>query len=957
MIIPISYIKSSNIYRVILLGLLLLFLFPFNLYSEGFHRILNEKNGFNHKIIHSIVKDDNNIVWIGTEKGLVKFDGLSFCDFIPSIKGYEKKELNNIIKCGDLLFLKYKNTGCLTYNLNTFEFKELYKGDCIGIQPINETTYFILSINGSLYKYFKSNKTFICKLDLDFNDASLSFFKNLLFIITTKGLYITNPFTNKVKHYNLNIPISKKAHFSTSYNYLYLINNFSVYVIDSISNKQYNHKIYPKKIDIPENVTSFLSFNKKNYFYIHNYRKLIRGTKFLNDDLRTIYNLSTFNGLELKNICCYDELNTLIGTNQGLLWISKYHEGLKQINDNFYFDTILRVRRSILQLNNNELLFFGYPSVVKYNLNSNDFKVLKNGSTYYKSILIKDKIYATTNDLGLICTDKEFKNIEYIYGNNNFHRQYLGLCFDSAKNVIIAGGYNNLVIHNLHNKRNKVFKLNLGLINVIIKDPKKEIYWLGTDKGLFSIDINGNIVFEINNYQPKIKEVLDLLIFNNSELWIAHRKGLHKMLLNSSYEIQKIKINQDIINNSVALQTDNRHRIWIATYTGLIVYNIKTNSYARLLKDINLINSEFNYSSSLKLNDNRLIFGGINGYDIINPNSINDSYINKSPSISTILKISNNDTIQCQVYNKNGIDFKLGEEYLKIYVHVKNKINDFYYDFEYSFDDKIWIKGNSLTQILITDLTPGKHTIKIRSIDSACASDYILLTMNAKLPFYKTTLFAWLIVIIFLLLFILYVVLIRKIKFIRRKVKKQISMDLHDEVGTVLTKALFQSRKSNDVILTNLIENALNSLKVYIYSMSSKNVFVVELVDDVYEMLNFLRIHEQIEVDFNYSNFEDVEISSILYGDLKLSFYEIISNIQKHSHCSQIKFEINHLKSTIKINISDNGVFIDMKSLNLNGNGIENIIKRIKRNKGDINFCVNKLGNGLCIEIIVPLKS
>jgi signal transduction histidine kinase len=178
-------------------------------------------------------------------------------------------------------------------------------------------------------------------------------------------------------------------------------------------------------------------------------------------------------------------------------------------------------------------------------------------------------------------------------------------------------------------------------------------------------------------------------------------------------------------------------------------------------------------------------------------------------------------------------------------------------------------------------------------------------------------------------------------------------MDLHDEVGTALTRALFYSRKAKDQVLTNLIENSLNSLRAYIYSMSNKKVKLFELIDDLQEMLNFISIDTDIEVNFKYSELKNETISSILYRDLKLSFYEIIANNQKHSHCS--KFDVHFIleKSILKINFTDNGVLNNIDVLFKNSNGIDNIYKRVKRHKGEVNYSINPVGSGLCIDILV----
>lgn len=955
------------IYKVfvlsIRLALLILIFSQYSFSQNGFHRLFNERYGLNHKSINSIVKVNDGIVFLGTEKGLVKFDGLSFCDIIPNIKGYSSSEIISIKLNGKLLFLHYKNKGCLTYNLKTYEFKEIYNKNFLSIEPINENTYFILTKNGSLFKINHDYSRLVYSFGLNCNYAQISNFNNKLYVVTDSGLFKFNYSDLRLEDSNASIDISYNVLLNSSEFYLHLIHNNSVYVLDSINNISTEKRIILKKLDIPEKVNYFISESKNKYSYLYNFRKLVRGEKTLNDDLRIIHQLSSLDNLQLKNICIYNVNNVLIGTNQGLIWISKNYKGFNRINDNFQYDSILRVRRSILQFKKEEFILFGYPSIIKYNIKNNSFKTLFSKSIFYNAVFFNNKVYATTNDLGLVSFDKEIKNIEYLHlpkQSKQFNKVYIGLYLDTIKNILIAGGNNNLVFYDLINSNKRVVNIDIGLVKVILKDKINNIYWVGTNRGIYGIDLYGKIKFNITNHPEFHKKYLtnisDLLITNDSELWIANIYGIYRMNLKSLNRIEKIPIHSDLIANSVGLEQDNHGKIWISTFQGLLVYDPYSSSILHLKKDMHIINNEFNHSSSLKLNDGRLVFGGISGYDIVEPDKVDFITNRFQPAISTIFKISKDDTTQIAVDESNTINLNVGKEFLKIYVHIKNTIHDFYYNYEYSIDDNVWIKTNPISQILILDLSPGKHILKIRSLDNINNLNILTLNINATLPFYKTNLFAWLISILSLFTLILYVFTLRRIRFIKLKLKNQIAMDLHDEVGTVLTKALFHSRKLENTQLSNLIENALNSLRVYIYSMSNKRVKLVDLIDDVSEMLNFIILDDKLKVKFQHADFTGISISSLLYRDLKLSFFEIFANIQKHSHCTELEVIIENRKSCLCINFNDNGVLNDIDLLKKNGNGIENITKRILRHKGEIQFKVNELGSGLTIEIKVPYK-
>ncbi len=949
--------------RIFTIWCFILFTPAFLSAQNGIFRLFNQKNGLTTKSIKSIVKDKNGHVWLGTEKGLVKFDGLSFCEIVPNFYKYKSSEISQIKICNNILFLNYRNKGCITYNLNTFEFKEISKTPINEIEPITEHVYYVISNNGLFYKQINNRVSPICLFNIEYGATSISFFKGNIYVVTDIGLFCFDFKTNKILSKCLDLPISVNAHFSISNKYLHLINAGSVFLIDSITNKN-NYSLLPVKKNIPEQVNDFIYVNDKFYFYLYNYKKLVRGEVINKNDSRYIYNINSIDNIQFRCVFVYDTLNQLIATNQGLIWISKHKNGIKSINDNRFYDNILRVRRSILELSKDELLLFGNPSVIKYNRNTNNFKSLIHNCTFYNAIKIKNKIYVSTNDRGIVKLKNNYSDFDVVYCKGPKDRLYLGLYYDTLKNLLVAGGKNNVVILN-PNQNDKIvskFYFKCGLIKVIVWDNLNKVYWLGSEKSLLGINVVGEIIYKYDysvlgtNYT--LSNISDLLIINNEKkLYISQSNGVYVLDLNTLNNIYKLPFHDELIENAIALEEDNDHNIWIATYQGLIKYSPRINKLFHLDNNIDLLNGEFNYTSSAKLADGTFMFGGINGYDVIDPKIINRYNHNISPKISSIFKISRKDTVQCNIIN-NKIEFNSSNEILIIYLNKPFTINDDYYNtYEYSIDNNVWVKMNAFPQILISNLPDGNHILKIRSIEDLIhPQNTIVINIKSYIPFYKSIVFAWSILFLLTVFILLFLYAFRRIGIEKKIIKNQIAMDLHDEVGTVLTSALFYSRKLNDNHLTNTLEKSLNSLRAYIYSIRDKKVKIINLIDDLYEMLNFLSIESDIKISFKYHDFKDEEINSILFRDLKLTFYEIIANVQKHSFCTRFDVFFTKKNNNIYLTFIDNGVLTDLKNLYFTGNGIENISKRINKHKGEVKFNLNDIGYGLRIEIILGIN-
>ena len=59
--------------------------------------------------------------------------------------------------------------------------------------------------------------------------------------------------------------------------------------------------------------------------------------------------------------------------------------------------------------------------------------------------------------------------------------------------------------------------------------------------------------------------------------------------------------------------------------------------------------------------------------------------------------------------------------------------------------------------------------------------------------------------------------------------------------------------------------------------------------------------------------------------------------------------------NSLLVSIKDNGELKEIQAIERKGNGITNIRKRVSRLKGEVQFSINPIGNGLHIEIKLNL--
>jgi signal transduction histidine kinase len=281
-------------------------------------------------------------------------------------------------------------------------------------------------------------------------------------------------------------------------------------------------------------------------------------------------------------------------------------------------------------------------------------------------------------------------------------------------------------------------------------------------------------------------------------------------------------------------------------------------------------------------------------------------------------------------------------------------------NFSYKINNAKYINPNN-NIIRISNLPYGKHKLTIFLYDNfGNLKDQKVIIINAKVPFYYQInfyIFLALLILISGIGIIYYIIKSRKIE---TKIKDQIAMDLHDEVGTVLTRMLFISKSNkklelqHDEIKKGIIE-ALFSIRTSITALSNTNTTLENLIYDTKELLHKELSNTSIEFLINEKKeFSSINLKPELYRDCKLIIFEATTNMIKYSNATSFFIHFD-LDCQFTITITDNGHLKNINSIYNKGNGIANIIKRTERNKGTYSFSIVP-PHGLSIQLKFNIK-
>ncbi len=163
---------------------------------------------------------------------------------------------------------------------------------------------------------------------------------------------------------------------------------------------------------------------------------------------------------------------------------------------------------------------------------------------------------------------------------------------------------------------------------------------------------------------------------------------------------------------------------------------------------------------------------------------------------------------------------------------------------------------------------------------------------------------------------------------IREETFKNISWELHDNIGQLLTLAKIQLQSNTDKAeVLFVLDKGLKELRALSKSINPETLNSISLV---------MAINQEIErlnrLEFIKATLSVVGNEKPLKSDVEIVFFrimqEFLSNTIKHAKATTLDIELKFCENKLRIWAKDNGTGIPENKKNHNGMGLKNIIDR-----------------------------
>ncbi|MDO9375306.1 MAG: two-component regulator propeller domain-containing protein [Ferruginibacter sp.] len=257
-----------------------------------------------------------------------------------------------------------------------------------------------------------------------------------------------------------------------------------------------------------------------------------------------------------------------------------------------------------------------------------------------------------------------------------------------------------------------------------LAEDRQGTLWAGTPYGLFKVDKQNKtyIRYEIT------KPVRAIHQDKKGNLWLG-TEGLGLILFDAAtgQAFKRYTDAEGLCNNSVlTILEDDIGHLWLSTFHGLSRFDLAQKTFKNFYQEDGLQSNQFSYNAALRLRSGEMVFGGVKGFNIFNPNNIQTRNYNPVTLI-TGLRINN----AAVAINNQYISSFNGDKIAAVSIPYNEAILSFdYAALEYSAPgkisyayylegwDKSWNYSGNLRTATYTKLSEGTYTLRIKATNA-----------------------------------------------------------------------------------------------------------------------------------------------------------------------------------------------------------------------------------------------
>jgi ligand-binding sensor domain-containing protein len=305
-----------------------------------------------------------------------------------------------------------------------------------------------------------------------------------------------------------------------------------------------------------------------------------------------------------------------------------------------------------------------------------------------------------------------------------------------------------------HDARDKTTIIGNNIQGQAFVETNDGSLWIGTWFGLNQYDPEKKAFKHFTSDTANVNSlsndhVISLHADKSGNLWIGTFGGGLNQLEIQSGKISHFTETEGLPNNTIyGIREDNEGNLWLSTSNGLSRFNPKTKAFRNYDATEGLQSNEFYWGAAHKAKDGSLLFGGINGLNWFKPTDIKDNaqvppvLISDFQIFNKSVAVGKNSLLRQSINFTENIKLKYDQAVLSFQFVALNynypEKNQYAYKLE-NFDEDWNYSGNKRTSTY-TNLDPGEYVFRVKASnnDNVWNENGVSLRITITPPFWKT---------------------------------------------------------------------------------------------------------------------------------------------------------------------------------------------------------------------------
>jgi ligand-binding sensor domain-containing protein/DNA-binding CsgD family transcriptional regulator len=884
---------------------LVVYCLPFLLLAQSpyYFEPITANNSLPHQTVFRVLQDKKGWLWFGTQRGLVRYDGYAYrlsgqtAAEMESIWGkpihalFEDKQGNLWIgtHTGDLC-KRNVLTGKFEYLSSSPIFQSLRNKRIQTFFEDAQGQIWIGTLDDGLFIYSPKNKQltqFYTRNSTLTNNAVFAFVedkKGRIWVGTAgEGINYFDPITKTFRQRYADVPNLngyQKSLLLDTDNHLWIGTQGTGLYQLSLTTDSMKHFSQSDKRSLSSDAVMSLAVNKNNELLIAtdggglNVLNLV--TKQWNHYKTDNQNKGSLNTNALYDICIDADENVWVGTFNGGVNAHKAH----QVRFEYFTYTGNHVNelsnRSVLGLcqTSDEQIFIGTDGggLNVLDRKNNRFSRLNNTNPVQTNVvktIFEDRqkrLWLGYFNGGLALFDRQRGTFKHYLSNpmdtTTISNNSVWAIAEDASGLLWVGTVGNGInlfdpqtgkSQRFYNNNDPNSLSNNGIM-VILSDRQQRT-WVGTEGGGVNLynPTKGNFTrfqHEANNPQS-ISSNFIRAIFEDKRgrLWFGTEDGGINLWLGGN-KFKHWTTKNGLLSDAVmGISEDLNGYLWLSTYDGIVRFDTDKDSFQHFKFNQTLDGraNQFNQGAIVRTQNGELLFGGINGLNIIQPNAIvpnhlqprvlltdfkifDASVVNGRLGGRTIFEGDLQDTKQMELSYKDNA-FSIEFAALDFTEPMRNK-----YTFKMEGFDADW-RFTTAEQRLVTytNLDAGTYTFRVRATNSTgeWSSKEAVVRIRIAPPFWKT---AWFQLLVFAILVSLGVIAFQIYVQRRETLLRQRVLESEQEILSLKNQQLEAEQSiltlRNDKLATE-VDTKNNELMSKAAQMAHKNELLLGIKDNL----------------------------------------------------------------------------------------------------------------------------